>query len=96
MDNLHLDLDTQMSILENEWRQVYEASIEARADYQSLAADRRATTEILDLARERLDRADAVKSRTMVKIERLESTLLWKRLIHAGSHEAGRKGLLQR
>lgn len=71
-----IDLDTQMNALESEWRQVYEDSIVARAEYQSLAAGRQASAELLDMARERLDRAEAQKSRIMVKIERLESRML--------------------
>ena len=71
-----IDLDTQMNSLESEWRQVYEDSIVARAEYQSLAVGRQAGAELLDMARERLDRAEAQKSRVMVKIERLESRLL--------------------
>ena len=74
--DLDIDLDTQMNALESEWRQVYEDSIVARAEYQSLAAGRQASAELLDMARERLDRAEAQKSRIMVKIERLESRML--------------------
>ena len=74
--DLDIDLDTQMNTLESEWRQVYEDSIVARAEYQSLAAGRQAGVELLDMARERLDRAEAQKSRIMVKIERLESRML--------------------
>jgi hypothetical protein len=70
------DLDTQMSQLEFEWRQGYEASIAARAEYQALAADRNANCDSLDAARERLDRAEALKARVMAKIERLEDHLL--------------------
>ena len=71
-----LDFDAQMSILESEWRQGYEASITARAAYQSLAADRTVKAALLDAARERLDRAEAQKSRIMAKIERLEDRIL--------------------
>lgn len=76
MSSLDFDLDTQMIHLECEWRQVYEASIIARADYQSLAASTAATGELLDKARERLDRAEAMKARIMAKIERLEDSML--------------------
>jgi hypothetical protein len=48
----------------------------ARAEYQSLAAGRQAGADLLDMARERLDRAEAQKSKIMVKIERLESRML--------------------
>lgn len=76
MSSFDLDLDTQMNHLEFEWRQGYEASIVARAEYQALSADRRANADLLDAARERLDRAEALKSRIMAKIERLEDQLL--------------------
>lgn len=71
-----LDLDTHMNDLEREWRQAYETSIVARAEYQSLAASPKANADVLDLARERLDRTEALKARIMVKIERLEDTML--------------------
>jgi regulator of RNase E activity RraA len=46
------------------------------ADYQSLAASPKANADLLDLARERLDRTEALKARIMAKIERLEDTML--------------------
>jgi len=76
MSSLDFDLDTQMISLEFEWRQGYEAGIVARAEYQALAADRKANAAVLDAARERLDRAEALKARTRGKIERLEERLL--------------------
>jgi len=76
MSSLDLELDTRMHDLELEWRQGYEASIAARAEYQALAADPKANAELLDAARERLDRAEALKARIMAKIERLEDHML--------------------
>jgi len=76
MSSLDLDLDSQMNRLEFEWRQSYEASMIARAEYQALAADPKAKTDPLDAARERLDRAEALKARIMAKIERLEDQML--------------------
>ena len=38
MSSLDFDLDSQMSHLESEWRQAYEAGIGARAELQALAA----------------------------------------------------------
>lgn len=70
------DLDDQMSQLEAEWRQGYEASLSARAAYQALASNPKAKLEQLDAARERLDRAEAAKARIMAKIERLEDQIL--------------------
>ncbi len=76
MTRFDADFDIEMSHLEFEWRQGYEASIAARAAYQALAANRNTQVELLDAARERLDRAEAAKSRIMAKIERLEDRLL--------------------
>ena len=76
MSSLDLDLDSQMNNLELESRQAYETSIGARADYQTLAANPKAKADLLDRARERLDRAEALKARIMGKIERLEDTML--------------------
>jgi hypothetical protein len=74
-----IDFDVEISRLEFEWRQSYEASIDARAAYQKLAANRRANAELLDAARERLDRAEVLKSKIMAKIERLEDHILSRR-----------------
>lgn len=76
MTRPEIDFDVEINRLEFEWRQGYEASIAARAAYQALAADRNTNMELLDAARERLDRAEAVKSRIMAKIERLEDHML--------------------
>jgi hypothetical protein len=76
MSSLDFDLDLNMNTLEGEWRQAYETTIVARADYQTLAANPKASAALLDHARERLDRAEALKARVMAKIERLEDTML--------------------
>jgi hypothetical protein len=76
MSSLDLDIDSQMSNLELEWRQAYESSIVLRTDYQAMAANPEARVEMLDLARERLDRSEALKARIMAKIERLEDSIL--------------------
>lgn len=70
------DFDTQITHLESEWRQAYEDSIVARAEYQSLAAQPNITAKPLDIARERLERAEALKARIMQKIERLEDRIV--------------------
>jgi hypothetical protein len=70
------DFDTQLSNLESEWRQAYEDSIIARAEYQSLAAQSGIKARPLDIARERLERAEALKARIMLKIERLEDRIV--------------------
>jgi hypothetical protein len=76
MSSLDFDLDAKMIQLELEWREAYEASIAARAEFQELAADHGASAAALDAAHERLDRAEALKAQIMVKIERLEYKLL--------------------
>jgi hypothetical protein len=76
MSTLDLEFDLQMNNLETEWRQVYEASIIARTDYHSLASNPDADSGLLDLARERLERAEALKDRIMWKIESLEERIL--------------------
>jgi hypothetical protein len=76
VNSLEFDLEVQMLGLESEWRQVYEDSVNARADYQSLAASGGTSADLLDDARERLEQAEAMKSRTMAKIERLEQKML--------------------
>jgi hypothetical protein len=76
MSSLDLDIDSQMNNLELEWRQAYESSIVLRTDYQAMAANPEARVEMVDLARERLDRSEALKARIMAKIERLEDSIL--------------------
>ena len=76
MWSVDLDFDAQMSRLEAEWRQGYEASIAARTEYQKLAANPKANCDLIDAARERLDRAEALKAKIMAKIERLEDQLM--------------------
>ena len=70
-----MELDLQLSQLEADWRQAYEASIAARSNYQMLAARANSRAELLDLAHERMDRAEALKARIMVRIERLEGDM---------------------
>ncbi len=76
MSSLDFDIDAKLMQLETEWRQAYEASMGARAEYQRLAADGRANAGMLDHARECLDRAEALTAQIMIKIERLEAHML--------------------
>ncbi len=79
MNTLDLCADTplvQMTVLVRDWCAAYEAGIAARAEYQTLARRKDAGSELMDLARERLDRAEARRAKVMLKIERLEETLL--------------------
>jgi hypothetical protein len=65
-----LPSDAPSNPLEFEWQHWYEASIIARAEYHALSADRSANADLLDAARERLDRAEAAKAEIMAKLER--------------------------
>lgn len=76
MSSLDLDLDAHMNNLESEWRQAYEASNIARADYEALAASPKSNADLLERARARMDRSEALKARIMAKIERLEDNIL--------------------
>ncbi len=76
MSNLDFDIDEQMNQLESEWRQAYEASVIARAEYQALAAGAQVHVAELRMAAERLQHAEACKARIMAKIERLEDSLI--------------------
>ena len=76
MSSLDFDLDSQMSNLESEWRQAYESSIAARAEWQALAAKAKPNAVTLLKAQHRLERAEGLKARIMAKIERLEDNLL--------------------
>jgi hypothetical protein len=76
MKSFGLDIDLLLSELQSEWHQAHEASVAARADYRSLAADPGSDVECLDLARERLERAEAVTEHILVRLERLEAGIL--------------------
>jgi hypothetical protein len=76
VSSLDFDLDLRMNNLEQEWRQAYESSIVARADYQSLADSPKPKADLLEWARERLERCEGLKARIMANIERLEDTML--------------------
>ena len=76
MRSLDFELDSQMSSLESEWRQAYEACNAARADLKALAASPTVKAPVIEQARERLNRTEAMKARIMAKIERLEDSFL--------------------
>ena len=76
MSSLDLELDGRMDDLELEWREAHEASIIARAEYRALAADLKANAGSIDIAGERLRRAEAAEARIFAKIELLEDSLL--------------------
>lgn len=76
MSSLDFELDSQMSHLESEWRQAYEAGNAARADLKALETTSAVRASIIEHARERLNRSEALKERIMAKIERLEDSIL--------------------
>jgi len=76
MSSLDFELDTQMSHLESEWRQAYEADNAARAELKALATSHVVKASVIEQARERLNRSEALKARIMAKIERLEDSFL--------------------
>jgi hypothetical protein len=76
MSSLDFDPETAMNELAFEWRQGYQASIVARAEYQALMASPQANEGLLQAALERLDRSEVLKARIMAKIERLEDHML--------------------
>jgi len=76
MSSLDFELDTQMSHLESEWRQAYEADNAARAELKALATSHAVKASVIEQARERLNRSEALKARIMAKIERLEDSFL--------------------
>jgi len=68
-----LDLDTQLMSLESQWRQVYEDSIDARAEYQSAVASGADDTGYIKLARARLDETETMKGKIMARIKHIEA-----------------------
>lgn len=76
MSSLDFDFDLHMSDLEREWRQAYEASMLARADYQALLDNPKTNAALLGPAQVHLERTEALKARVMAKIERLEDSVL--------------------
>jgi hypothetical protein len=75
MSSLDLELDRRTDDLELEWRVAREASIIARAEYLALGADLKANAATIDIARERLRRAEATEARILAKIELLEDSV---------------------
>jgi hypothetical protein len=76
MSSLDLELDGKMDDLELEWREAHEVSIIARAEYRALGANAAANAGTLDIARERLRRAELTEARIVAKLELLEDSLL--------------------
>jgi hypothetical protein len=76
MSSLDFELDSRIDEMEFEWRQAHEAQVIARAEYLALAANPEANASAIDLARERLRRAEGTEARIFAKIEQLEDSML--------------------
>jgi hypothetical protein len=76
VSSLDFDIDSQMTRLELEWRQAFEAGVLARSDLEALRSSAKPDKGRLQQAVDRLERAEAFKARVMVKIEKLEQSLL--------------------
>ena len=76
MSSLDFDIDSQVTRLELEWRQAFEAGVLARADFDFLKRSANPDPGRLQQAVDRLERAEALKARVMLRIERLEESLL--------------------
>jgi hypothetical protein len=72
VDSPNFELDDQLSKLEREWQRVYESCLSARADYEAMITDERATADSLRMARARLGMAEARKEQVLAIIKRLE------------------------
>jgi hypothetical protein len=75
MSGIDLELDGELDNLETQWRQAYEACVNARADYERVQDCCAANGGLIDVARLRMDRAEALKVRLMIKMERAEVRL---------------------
>ncbi len=76
MSSLDLELDGRMDDLELEWREAREACIVARAEYLALGANLDANSAAIEIARERLRRAEVAEARIFAKLELLENSML--------------------
>ncbi len=76
MGKFNSEFDLRLSSLESEWRQAYEASRAADAEFAALSASPKVKFVDVQLARTRLDQAEQLKARIMAKIECLEETVI--------------------
>jgi len=73
MGNFGIDLDSQLSHLEAEWRDAYESGSVARAEFLAVMVSPEFKLSTFDQARDRLDRAEAVKVQIIARMDRLEA-----------------------
>jgi hypothetical protein len=76
MSSLDLELDGELNNLETQWRQAYEACVNARADFVRVQDCCKANGGLIDVARLRVERAEALKVRLMTKMECAEVRLI--------------------
>jgi hypothetical protein len=75
MLDLDLELDCTVNNVETEWRRAHEACMAARADYDRVLDGCKANGGLIDVARIRLERAEALRARLLAKMERLEERI---------------------
>jgi hypothetical protein len=76
MGKVNSEFDLRLNSLESEWRQAYEASRAAGAEFIALSSSPKVKFVDVQMARTRLDRAEQLKARVMAKIASLEETVI--------------------
>jgi hypothetical protein len=71
MSSLDLEREGEVNNLETEWRRAEEAVMVARTDFERVLGCCSANGGLIDVARIRLQRAEARKAQIFTKIERL-------------------------
>ena len=79
MQTTNYDLDTKLVTLESEWRQAYEQSLAARSEIEVLTALEKRDEMAVARAQLQLERVEAIKSRIMARIDRLEDAMVRRR-----------------
>jgi hypothetical protein len=75
MSSLDFECNGKVENLERDWRVAHEASIIARAELRALMANPETDVGSIEIARDRLNRAEVLKARILEKIERLEGSV---------------------
>jgi hypothetical protein len=75
MSSLDFECNGNLDNLERDWRVAHEASIIARAELRALIAKPGIDVGSIEIARDRLNRAEVLKARIFEKIERLEGSV---------------------
>jgi hypothetical protein len=72
----NLDFDSKLASLESLWRQTYESSLAVRAEIDALTAAGNRDEMAVVRAQLHLERTEALKSRIMARIDRLEDSMI--------------------